>query len=351
MSYSRRDEAVMRRVVTHLREQGINVWVDHEKLNPGTAIWEAKIEKALTAASAVIVILSPDSKNSKWVRREISFAEQYEKPIFPVLVRGDEDTSIPIRLITNQYVDLRQNEEAGLNSLSRAISSYHGEMPAREGQTQQEVQRLATLHIIKEQPVREQVQAQPEPARASVRESKPAKSPWLRIGIAGAVVIVLALCVCGAITFLPGLLEPTVTKAPEVVTTVVTMTPTPAPVLPPPQEEPPTPLPTPTDEPAMGGSLHGIWMGSIVGRDFELDIVQDYGSQTFTGTIRVTCPTCDEENYIINDGYWDGYYFHFNESEGRHFWGTVEGEYMSGFAAWHCYECDYWGEFELGKIQ
>ena len=356
MSYSRRDDADMRRIVTYLRGQGINVWVDHEKLNPGTAIWEAKIEKALTGASAVIVILSPDSKNSKWVRREISFAEQYEKPIFPVLVRGDEDTSIPIRLITNQYVDLRQDEELGLKSLCRAISSYLEEVPIHEVKTQAEVQQRAAQHIEKERLAREEVQAQPEPASVPVGRSKPAKSSWRTIGIAGVVVAMLTVCICGAITFLPELLKPTATKAPVVIKTEITMTPALAPVLPPSQEKSPTPVPTPTDEPVLENSLHGMWIGRLLepqkdGYDFELSVIQDYGSQAFTGTIRFTCPTCIEENYVIDDGFWDGYYFHFRESEGRHFWGTFENGYLVGFAAWHCYDCDHWGTFELEKIQ
>ena len=76
MSYSRRDDAVMRRVAEYLRSQDIKVWVDNEKLVPGTPIWEEEIEKAIHGASTVVVILSPDSKKSVWVRREISLAEQ-----------------------------------------------------------------------------------------------------------------------------------------------------------------------------------------------------------------------------------------------------------------------------------
>ena len=124
MSYSRKDEAVMRRVATFLRKQGISVWVDNEKLVPGTPIWEEEIEKAIRGSSAVIVILSPDSKNSVWVRREISFAEQYRKRIFPVMVAGDEDSSITLRLITNQYVDIRKDEISGIQTLGTAISFY-----------------------------------------------------------------------------------------------------------------------------------------------------------------------------------------------------------------------------------
>ena len=124
MSYSRKDEGVMRRVATYLRGKGIVVWVDNEKLIPGTPIWEAEIEKAIRAASAVVIFMSPDSKDSEWVRREITLADQYRKRIFPVLVSGDEDSSITIRLVTRQFVDLMGNEKAGLNALHQAVSQY-----------------------------------------------------------------------------------------------------------------------------------------------------------------------------------------------------------------------------------
>ena len=114
MSYSRKDEAVMRRVVEFLRKQGINLWVDNEKLVPGTPIWEVEIEKAIINAGVVVVLLSPDSKNSPWVRREIGYAEDNGKRIFPVMIAGVESTTIPIRLTTHQRIDIRQNVENGL---------------------------------------------------------------------------------------------------------------------------------------------------------------------------------------------------------------------------------------------
>ena len=89
ISYSRRDDIVMRRTVAFLRKQGIKVWVDNEKLTPGTPAWEEEIEKAINSAYAVVVILSPDAKNSEWVRREITYADQYRKRVFPVLVNCD----------------------------------------------------------------------------------------------------------------------------------------------------------------------------------------------------------------------------------------------------------------------
>lgn len=124
ISYSRRDNDIMRRLVKHLRNQGVMAWVDNEKLIPGTPIWEEEIERAIKAASAVVALMSPDSKNSEWVRREISLADQNHKRIFPVLVSGDEDTSITLRLITRQFVDLRHDEITGLTTLYEALSQY-----------------------------------------------------------------------------------------------------------------------------------------------------------------------------------------------------------------------------------
>ena len=124
ISYSRKDDTAMQRIVTFLRGQGVKVWVDNEKLVPGTPIWEEEIENAIGGAFAIVVVLSPDSKKSEWVRREVTLADQFHKRMFPVLVAGNEDDSIPLRLITRQFVDIRTHESEGLHSLKMALSSY-----------------------------------------------------------------------------------------------------------------------------------------------------------------------------------------------------------------------------------
>lgn len=131
ISYSRRDSQMLQKIVLFLRNQGFKVWVDNERLIPGTAIWEEEIEKAIKAASIVIVVMSPDSKNSEWVRREISLADQYRKHILPILVRGDEDSSITLRLVTRQFVDLRKDEATGFASLHNALIEHRSEAQER----------------------------------------------------------------------------------------------------------------------------------------------------------------------------------------------------------------------------
>src|SRR5690349_20855299 len=126
VSYSREDVNLQQRIVAELRGCGINIWVDIENLIPGSPAWEREIERSIRGAEGIIVLLSPDSNNSEWVRREISFAEQNEKRIFPVLIRGDEDDSIPLRLSDHQRVDVRSNFQDGLDALANALKHHLG---------------------------------------------------------------------------------------------------------------------------------------------------------------------------------------------------------------------------------
>jgi Tol biopolymer transport system component len=126
MSYSREDTVLQRKVLSGLRQRGINVWVDIENLIPGSPAWEREIERAIRGAAGSIVLLSPNANDSEWVRREISFGEENEKSIFPALIHGDEDDSIPLRLSDHQRVDLRRDFEAGLDELANALKEHIG---------------------------------------------------------------------------------------------------------------------------------------------------------------------------------------------------------------------------------
>jgi TolB protein len=126
MSYSREDAELQRRIAAELRSRGINVWVDVEKLIPGSPAWEREVERSIRGAAGMIVLLSPASNNSEWVRREISFAEHNDKRIFPVLLSGEDDDSIPLRLSSHQHVDLRSHFDNGVDELSNALNDHLG---------------------------------------------------------------------------------------------------------------------------------------------------------------------------------------------------------------------------------
>jgi CheY-like chemotaxis protein len=77
------------------------------------------IEKAIQEIKAMVVILSPDAKNSTWVREELVFANTLKKQIYPLLARGDEANAIPFGFSAYQWIDIRQNFEDGIKRLKQ----------------------------------------------------------------------------------------------------------------------------------------------------------------------------------------------------------------------------------------
>ena len=81
LSYSRKDSVAMRQVQEVLRAAGLAVWTD-EGLESGTQSWRSAIEEAIEQASALVVLLSPNAKASRWVDNEVGYAQTHEKRVF-----------------------------------------------------------------------------------------------------------------------------------------------------------------------------------------------------------------------------------------------------------------------------
>jgi hypothetical protein len=101
ISYSRRDVAYVRKLVDSLLERGFDVWFDaHIEYGDN---WESAIIQAIDQAALVVVIMSPNAAQSAWVPREIAYAENQHKPVFPLLLAGE----VFPRLILTQFADVR----------------------------------------------------------------------------------------------------------------------------------------------------------------------------------------------------------------------------------------------------
>jgi TolB-like protein len=94
VSYKREDAAKVGKLVTALRESGLDVWWDEDI--PASAPWEATIERELSSARAVIVCWSPASVASENVRSEARVAREdgrliqvFLKPCAPPLFFGE----------------------------------------------------------------------------------------------------------------------------------------------------------------------------------------------------------------------------------------------------------------------
>src|SRR5215203_283728 len=94
ISHASADDGFVAELRHALESQGISVWVDSRELSGGNKL-TPKMEQAIDDARQVLVVLSPQTVNSPWVRREVQKALEVEKQrgtdgyrIIPLLLPG-----------------------------------------------------------------------------------------------------------------------------------------------------------------------------------------------------------------------------------------------------------------------
>jgi serine/threonine-protein kinase len=100
ISYAREDQPYTRKLADSLRQRGFEVWVD-DRIDFGDDWWEV-IVQTIRASAAFVVIMTPNSEKSGWVKKEILLALEERKRAFPLLLRGQR---FPI-YIDIQYADV-----------------------------------------------------------------------------------------------------------------------------------------------------------------------------------------------------------------------------------------------------
>jgi TolB-like protein len=108
LSYTREDQATAQRFAEGFEAQGFSVWWD-VTLRSGEA-YDKVTEAALRGAKAVVVLWSPRSVESRWVRAEATLADRH-RTLVPARI---EACDLPIMFELTQTADLcRWNGQAG----------------------------------------------------------------------------------------------------------------------------------------------------------------------------------------------------------------------------------------------
>jgi formylglycine-generating enzyme required for sulfatase activity len=142
LCHSSGDKPAVRELYQCLCAEGIDAWLDEEKLLPGQD-WPLEIPKAVRASDVVIVCLSKKSvTKTGYVQKEIKFAldvadEQPEGAIFLIPARLEE-CDVPDRLSRWQWVNLY--EARGQERLMRALRARAAELEASLSQAQARVE-------------------------------------------------------------------------------------------------------------------------------------------------------------------------------------------------------------------
>ncbi len=128
ISYSHADRNFVDQLATQLVARNVNVWLDRWEMHVGESLID-RIQKAITDASALLIILSPESVQSEWCKKELNGGlirelEERRIVVLPVLIR---DCAIPLFLREKLYADFRTDFDFGLHTIVEAVAKVTNE--------------------------------------------------------------------------------------------------------------------------------------------------------------------------------------------------------------------------------
>jgi tetratricopeptide (TPR) repeat protein len=90
ISYSRKDQAHVLNLVDHIEKSiGIKCWIDIEGIASGE-LFADNIIAAIQNADVVLMMVSANSAESEYVRKEYTYSKKLNKKIVPIVLEGDQ---------------------------------------------------------------------------------------------------------------------------------------------------------------------------------------------------------------------------------------------------------------------
>lgn len=121
ISHSAKDKPFVRALCRKLSLEGYNVWLDEKELVPGDAL-AARLSDAIKNAKVFLIVVTPNSVTSAWVRFELSKAANRmasgDCRIVPVL-RGQVE--LPAEVADLIYADCRKSISVGMQAILAAL--------------------------------------------------------------------------------------------------------------------------------------------------------------------------------------------------------------------------------------
>jgi hypothetical protein len=104
-----------------LSNNGFGVWVDQHLLVGGSD-WVDSIAQALEECKVLILVMTPESLASRYVKMEYRYFFNYDKPIIPLLYKPIKN--VPVELMSTQYIDFQKATDQAYAQLFQAIKQY-----------------------------------------------------------------------------------------------------------------------------------------------------------------------------------------------------------------------------------
>jgi len=107
ISHSVHDIAAIRQLAQELDNNGIEPIIAEDVPEPGVELTE-KVQEKIREATVFLVVFTEQSIRSKWVRKELEYAEQLKKPIIPL---KEEGLPLPVDDFPIEWIEFSRNEE------------------------------------------------------------------------------------------------------------------------------------------------------------------------------------------------------------------------------------------------
>jgi hypothetical protein len=121
ISHSSADQRFVDELVSVLQRHGIPVWYSHMNVL-GAQQWHDEIGNALARCDWILVVLSPNSVDSMWVKREVKYAleqKRLDDRIIPVVFEPCDHRRLSWVLSSFQMVSFQHGFEGGCRQLLR----------------------------------------------------------------------------------------------------------------------------------------------------------------------------------------------------------------------------------------
>ncbi len=137
ISYSTKDSKFVTELSAELIKNRINIWLDKWEMQPGDSLID-KIQDGLTDSSFLLVVLSENSVQSEWCKKELSsglMREIKEKKVvvIPILL---DDCDVPVFLQEKVYADFRDKFETGFQELIRPLAKLSSDKMGRHSKNE-----------------------------------------------------------------------------------------------------------------------------------------------------------------------------------------------------------------------
>jgi class 3 adenylate cyclase len=121
ISHSHQDKEYVESLIADLKKRGVDTWYSAVDVRKG-ALWTAEIRKAIAQCNWMAVIVSKNSANSKWIRREVDLAltaEHLEDRVIPVVLDETELQTVNEYLPTMQAIFCSASEDVAKSLADR----------------------------------------------------------------------------------------------------------------------------------------------------------------------------------------------------------------------------------------